>query len=580
MSNTPNYDAKVKVILDALQSGERVCVLTGEKWTMTDEEIGWCKKFNVPPSKYSPLARWRILAGFGSAAQYWNNKDPRTGKTMIAASHPSSGVKVIPDADWYASDFSNITRDDDPSRSVFATIRELETSVPFMAFRNTVPPVNSIAAVSLGDENSYFVLASRSKNSCFGINAVDVEDSVEISQGNNISQSFNVSHSIRIFNSTVVMESQDCMNCQFIFDCRNCENCFMATNKRNKRFVFCNEQLTEDEYRRRMSEIDLTCRSTFLKWRDELYRRVREEAVWPENFNDQAENSSGEYLTRVTNCRDCFTNVSGCHDQYRCAFTFDDTYENAYCFGVYSGANNVYGSCLSPRSSQIRFSYLSVQSQNLEYCIHCYNCENCFGCVGLQRKKFCIFNKQYTEDEYWKKLDEIKCRMLDAGEYGEYFPLSMSPMCFLDSGAAQYMLADAEDAKQLGAQSFEPESNGAAGEDLSGTVMKHSSDIPDCLADFKSEEWVGKPVFDDHMQRRFTFLPQEIAFYQKMKLPPPAGHFIGRIQDLGWRVNSGEFIEGSCKQCQKALTVSRNKTFPERGVYCREHYLKFIEQYG
>ena len=31
MSNTPNYDAKIKAILDALTPGERTCVITGEK---------------------------------------------------------------------------------------------------------------------------------------------------------------------------------------------------------------------------------------------------------------------------------------------------------------------------------------------------------------------------------------------------------------------------------------------------------------------------------------------------------------------------------------------------------------------
>ncbi|KKW34121.1 MAG: hypothetical protein UY79_C0005G0064, partial [Parcubacteria group bacterium GW2011_GWA2_53_21] len=39
MPKTPNYDAKVKSILNATQPGERVCELTGEKWVMDEEEI-------------------------------------------------------------------------------------------------------------------------------------------------------------------------------------------------------------------------------------------------------------------------------------------------------------------------------------------------------------------------------------------------------------------------------------------------------------------------------------------------------------------------------------------------------------
>jgi len=44
MSKTPNYDAKVKEILDALEPGERVCELTGEKWQLDQDYIDRCRK--------------------------------------------------------------------------------------------------------------------------------------------------------------------------------------------------------------------------------------------------------------------------------------------------------------------------------------------------------------------------------------------------------------------------------------------------------------------------------------------------------------------------------------------------------
>ncbi len=36
------------------------------------------------------------------------------------------------------------------------------------------------------------------------------------------------------------------------------------------------------------------------------------------------------------------------------------------------------------------------------------SCTDCFGCVALSHKKYCIFNKQYKKDEYFKKLSELK----------------------------------------------------------------------------------------------------------------------------------------------------------------------------
>ncbi len=36
------------------------------------------------------------------------------------------------------------------------------------------------------------------------------------------------------------------------------------------------------------------------------------------------------------------------------------------------------------------------------------SCNDCFGCVGLKHKRNCIFNKQYTKEEYFKKHEELK----------------------------------------------------------------------------------------------------------------------------------------------------------------------------
>ena len=38
----------------------------------------------------------------------------------------------------------------------------------------------------------------------------------------------------------------------------------------------------------------------------------------------------------------------------------------------------------------------------------CISCVDCFGCVGLTHKQYCIFNKQYSKEEYYKKLAELK----------------------------------------------------------------------------------------------------------------------------------------------------------------------------
>lgn len=38
----------------------------------------------------------------------------------------------------------------------------------------------------------------------------------------------------------------------------------------------------------------------------------------------------------------------------------------------------------------------------------CNNCSDCFGCVALTSKQYCIFNKQYTKEEYFKEVERLK----------------------------------------------------------------------------------------------------------------------------------------------------------------------------
>lgn len=42
------------------------------------------------------------------------------------------------------------------------------------------------------------------------------------------------------------------------------------------------------------------------------------------------------------------------------------------------------------------------------FCRDCYGCSKCVGCVNLRGASYCIFNRQYSKDEYSKKLEEFK----------------------------------------------------------------------------------------------------------------------------------------------------------------------------
>ncbi len=47
-------------------------------------------------------------------------------------------------------------------------------------------------------------------------------------------------------------------------------------------------------------------------------------------------------------------------------------------------------------------------SQDLVLCRDCTGCSNCFGCVGLRNKKYHIWNKSYSKEEYAQKIASLR----------------------------------------------------------------------------------------------------------------------------------------------------------------------------
>jgi hypothetical protein len=576
MSKTPNYDAKIKTILDQLQPGERTCTLTGEKWFMDQAEIDWYKKFNVPPHSWSVLTRMKHLTGFFEMYQFWYMKHPETGKRILSAIHPSSGLKSLPDVEWFEKDFSEINLDFSSDQSFFDYFRKLQVQVPILATRSSELPVNSIAMASFGDINSNFVMACKSKNSLYSTDAIDMEDSAEVSAGTKIQNSFHILQSHRIFNCKFVHGSFDCLNSSFLFDCRNCESCFGATNARNKKYLWFNKQLSKEEYEKRLSEVDFSCRSKLAEYKKLFGELMKTQAVWPESFNEKCTNVIGEYTTNAVDCSYIFAGIDGpFQNLHHITYAAGNSFDSAFCSGIYT-ANNVYLTNVATDSSQVLFSLDAVRCQNIEYCMYCYDCEFCFGCNCLRKKKFCIFNKQYSEEEYWKKVDDIKCAMLERGEYGQFFPAKMFYGYWPDNGLILYLAQSQADI--FDPLKFDPEGNGAIG-DYIASEMKDSQELPDCIDEIKDEDWVGKPLFDKKFGRRFSLIKPELDFYRRHRLPAPIEHFVKRVYcDLFLEQNSALFKSGFCQKCGREVIYAENATFPEKKIFCRACYLKHLEE--
>lgn len=50
-------------------------------------------------------------------------------------------------------------------------------------------------------------------------------------------------------------ENSDCSDCSDCSNCSDCSYCSYSRNLKNKKFMICNVQLTEEEYKKKMDDL-------------------------------------------------------------------------------------------------------------------------------------------------------------------------------------------------------------------------------------------------------------------------------------------------------------------------------------
>ncbi|MBU0626703.1 hypothetical protein KKG31_00385 [Patescibacteria group bacterium] len=86
----------------------------------------------------------------------------------------------------------------------------------------------------------------------------------------------------------------------------------------------------------------------------------------------------------------------------------------------------------------VHFCIYVFDSHSLILCQECYdNCNNLFGCVGLKKKQYCIFNKQYTQEEYEKLVPQLIQKMKTEKER-RFFDPAFAAYPYNDSLAIEY----------------------------------------------------------------------------------------------------------------------------------------------
>ncbi len=541
----------------------RICQSCKAEFVIAPEDFSFYEKIKVSPPTWCPECRMIRRFAWRNERNLFRRKDDATGNEIFSGFPQNISARVYNLDYWWSDawDPMEYGREYDFSRPFFDQFRELLYTVPWPA-KSVIFMTNSDYCDQAGYvKNSYLCFnAGEVENSAYCITAFFSKDSFDLYQARHSElcyENYMSDESYRVFLSV------NCEGCTDIWFSKNlvgCSNCFGCVNLRNKSYHIFNKPYSKEDYHAYLKQFDFGS----YRVKEELTRRAHE--FWkqfPMRFTlaIRVVNSTGEHIEKSKNLK--------------------------YCYSIHEGENLAYSQFLEPPASDsydyTNFGWATSQmyesltcgdecdnfkfcwecwpsSSNLEYCAFCRSSSNLFGCVGLKKKEYCIFNRQYTKEEYFELRDKIIQQMKDVSytdargrifRYGEFFPPEFSPFAYNETLAGDFFPLGKAEAEARGYLWREPEHK-----EYKTTI--NASDLPDNIKEI--DDSILKEVIGCvSCGRSYRIIQLELDFYRRIGLPLPRlcpnCRFLGRFKF----VNPPKLWPGKC-QCSGATSDQRQET--------------------
>lgn len=185
-------------------------------------------------------------------------------------------------------------------------------------------------------------------------------------------------------------------------ECSLCKKILISVFPPEKSFpVYCHSCYHGTNWNPLSYGLDLDLSKSFLGQFYELQKKVpRQYALVFDNVNCEYTNGVGFskncYLVFVSDYNeDCFYSYNiyycrNCSDLVNC-YNCELCYDSLNCVNC----------------QKVLYSIDCKDSYDVLYSKDCIGCNNLVGCVGLRKKSYCIFNQQYSKEEYEKLIKQI-----------------------------------------------------------------------------------------------------------------------------------------------------------------------------
>ncbi len=545
---------------------KKTCTVSGKEFEITPEEIKRRKELDVPLPTLCPTERMRQRLIFRNEHSLFRRKCDGTDKTVISLYPPEFKTPVYDNEYWWSDnwDAKRFGQDFDFSKPFFEQFEKLWRNVPKMARLQQGTIENSTFTNAVSNlKNCYLVFSTNSAEDClYCLNADYNRDCVDCFFVFKSELLYECTDSSECYSCTHGQRIRTCTETHWSSDCVGCQNCFACVGLRKKEFHILNKPCTREEWKSLIEDP---------KKQQEILKNLRK--IYLDTPRKHAE---------MLHCEDCTGDLLLHSQRAHSCWDGFDLEDCLYCDGLRNAKNcldvSYYGcsrenvglfncEAVGHGASDIMCSKLIWGGSNsVAYSYECFASHDLFGCCGLRHAEYCIFNKQYTKEEYFKLREKIVSHMKKSDEWGEFFPSEMSPFCYNDTMANDFLPLTKEAVVKKGWLWREKEKSAL----YNGPVVK----IPLTIQE-TNDNICDKILTCEATGTNYRVQKAELKFYRKMNIPIPTICPNERYRLRIATRNPRNLWTRKCDHCNKEIQTTFAPDRPET-VYCETCYLNEI----
>ena len=541
-----------------------VCEASKTSFSISTQDQQYYESLGIPAPRLSPIERMRRRLTFRHGGSLHHNSCALTGKKIISMYAPSAKLVVYEQNAWWSDEWSGISfaRDFDFARPFFPQFEALYYDVPHISLLSTNSDNSYYTNHGLNLKNCYLLFGATNDEDClygyFILSCKDVLDSTSLVS---CELCFDGVASFDCYNCISLTNSKNCTDCVLIEDCHSCEQCLACVGLHGKKYHVLNEPVGKEEFQRIQQDLQKNKYSALESWQGRFESLKRSS---PRRYAHlyNCEDCTGDMLFNCKDCLDTFDSRNSEKCQYL-AFSPNSLHSRDCNFTAPDGVQFCHD-CVSTLAKDSKFNAIVWRCSEVDYSMECHNSHNLFGCVGLKNSSYCIFNKQYSSTDYFAVRAKIIERMRKSGEWGEFFPVSMSPYPYNDSMAQHYFPLNAREALDRG---YSWRNDEAATSSLPATTPDPTPAIDD-----SDETILSSTLICSNTAKRFKVTASELSFYRKMGLPLPSLAPDERNRLRFKRRTPYQLFPRQCAHCSTALSSVYSET-AAAVVLCEKDYL-------